>query len=153
MLLTLTLRVKVKQMKWRWGLCLIALIPGLGELESNRKCGSSEWKNSSPQMTDSMDKILGFYSKCINTWCEQSEWHNWIAGDGLHIPFICQLPLKRSLPAWHKIKHSQALPLKEGFRQVPAHITGQVFQTTWSQRDYTSVVKQPSKAKSSSREP
>jgi hypothetical protein len=33
-----------------------------------------------------------------------------------------------------KSKQSQALPLKEDFRQVPAHITGQVFQTTWSQR-------------------
>jgi hypothetical protein len=29
-----------------------------------------------------------------------------------------------------KDKQTQALPLKEGFRQVPDQITGQVFQTT-----------------------
>ena len=30
-----------------------------------------------------------------------------------------------------KDKQTQALPLKEDFRQVPGQVTGQVFQTTW----------------------
>jgi hypothetical protein len=75
---------------------------------------------------------------------------HWIAGDGLHISFICQLPYQRSFPAWHKDKQTQALPLKEDFRQVPAQVTGQVFQTTWSQRSYTSMLKLSSKEKASS---
>ena len=120
-------------MKWEVRVRPHSSYPWPGRASIKWKCGSSECKNSSPQMTDStvqLYKILGSYSQCINTWCEQSEWHNWIAGDGLHILFICQLPLKRTLPAWHKIKQAKTWPLKEGFRQVPAK-RWQDFQTTW----------------------
>ena len=44
-----------------------------------------------------------------------------------------------TFPAWHKFKQTQALPLKEDFRQVPGQVTGQVFQTTWSKECYTSM--------------
>ena len=57
-----------------------------------------------------------------------------IVGDRLHISYIHQLPQMRTFPAWDKHKQSQTSPLKEDFRQLPGHITGQVFQTTWSQR-------------------
>ena len=73
---------------------------------------------------------------------------HWIAGDGLHISFIYRLPHRGLFLLCTKDKQTQALPLKEGFRQVPAQVTGQVFQTTWSQRNYTSMLKQPSKRKS-----
>jgi hypothetical protein len=61
-----------------------------------------------------------------------------IVGDRLLISLIHQLPQMRTFPAWDKYKHTQALPLKEDFRQLPGQVTGQVFQTTWRKRNYTS---------------
>jgi hypothetical protein len=47
-----------------------------------------------------------------------------------------------------KNKQAQALPLKEDFRQVPAQVTGQVFQTTW-RRDVIPRLRKPQENASS----
>jgi len=65
-----------------------------------------------------MYKILGL--------CPNASTHNRVSrgtthrivGDRLHIPTFPQLPyVKDFSPAWDKYKHTQALPLKEDFRQ------------------------------------
>ena len=129
MLLTLTLRVRVKQMKWRWGVCLIALIPGQGELWIIECVGVQKVGTLLHKWFDSIRSWVSIHN--ASTCYVSKGMTHWIVGDGLHISFIYQLPHKRTFPAWHKDKQSQAWPLKEDFRQVPDHITGQVFQTTW----------------------
>ena len=133
-------------MKWEVRVRPHSSYPWPGRALDKWKCGSSESWNSSPQMIR-LYRSWAFthYASTHVVW---ARWvTHWVAGDGLHISFICQLPYQRTFPAWHKNKQTQALPLKEGFRQVPAQVTGQVFQTTWSQESYTYVVKQPSKSK------
>ena len=53
-----------------------------------------------------------------------------IVGDRLLIPTFHQLPQMRTFPAWDKYKHTQALPLKEDFRQFARPSNRPGLQTT-----------------------
>ena len=101
----------------RWGVCLIALIPGQGEHLNIRRCGSSEWGNSIHKWLYGSWAFTHYAST-------QVVWAMWVthrlAGDRLHIPWV--LPIASSLRRTmtlckDKSKQSQALPLKEDFRQ------------------------------------
>ena len=124
--------------EWRWD--FTALIPGLGELKT-RMCGFRKWEPLYTFRTDStvqLYKILGLYLQCINTVVWAKQMTHRIAGDRLHIPWVLPIAssLRRSLTLCKdKSKQPQTLPLKEDFRQLPGQVTGQVFQTTWRQRD------------------
>ena len=139
--------------EWRWD--FTALIPGLGELKT-RMCGFRKWEPFYTFDTDStaqLYKILGLYLQCINTVVWARQMTHWIAGDRLHIPWVLPIAssLRRSLTLCKdKIKHPQTLPLKEDFRQLPGHVTGQVFQTTWRLEVYLNANCLSRKAKQSS---
>ena len=65
-----------------------------------------------------LHKILGFWSQCYNHVMGARRRLNWIVGDRLLVPNFHQLPsLKDFFLLGLKNKHTQALPLKEDFRQ------------------------------------
>jgi hypothetical protein len=128
-------------MKRRWGVCLIASIPNQGE--HKRKCGSSErW--SSLHIIDSIRSwvFISMLQPCNGS----KERTHWIVGDRLLIPTFHQLPQMRTFPAWDNFKQTQALPLKEDFRQFARSNNRPGLQTTWRRKVYTSKQMLNSKA-------
>ena len=132
-------------MKGEWRLDFTTLIPDQGELQTKERGSRMEGPFYAQRLwlDCTKYKILGLCPNAsTHSRVSRGTTHR-IVGDRLHIPLIHQLPHRGLSPAWHKSKQPQTLPLKEGFRQVPAKVTWQVFQTTWRSRNYTSVVCKP----------
>jgi len=94
-------------------------------------------ESGNPSILEDSDTVhfvqdLGFVSQCINTQqCEQRDDTTRVVGDRLHIPTFHQLPyLKDFSCLGTRFKHTQALPLKEDFRQFARSNNRPGLQTT-----------------------
>ena len=98
------------------------------------KCGFRKWEPFYTYDTDSTVQLyqdLGLLSTMhqhsgVSRGMTQLNSRRWIA----HLVCSAKCLIKGLFLLGDKDKQSQALPLKEDFRQVPGQVTGQVFQTT-----------------------